>query len=89
MTDLIGLTRELELEANYADHMTGMAQYWMRRAQEAEKMCAVLVHASGGEIRVWPRHLKNGPNLVLHRWIEIATMETVFRATKETHDGTE
>jgi hypothetical protein len=48
----MNLINELETEKNHADHMTAMAQHWMERAQEAERMIATLVRAAGGEIKV-------------------------------------
>lgn len=62
-----GVIDELEREKSHADHMASMADYWMRRAQEAELMAGVLILAAGGEIKVNFRHLENARKLVVTR----------------------
>jgi len=63
----MNLNEELEREAAHADSMASIAQYWMARAQKAERekleMLAAVVSSAGGEIRV--------PNGVLLRVPEL------------------
>ena len=75
----MNLINELECEKSYGDHMAAMAQHWMERAQTAERMVFVLVHAAGGEIRVHAGFLIDKPKLVLERTEDVRTMETVFK----------
>lgn len=72
--------RELELEANYADHMADMAHYWMKRAQDAERLVPLLVHSAGGEIAVSQLCLAMRDSFKLERWQSDYDMTVRFRA---------
>jgi len=76
------LVDELEIEKSHADHMTSMAQYWMRRAQEAEKAAAVLIYAAGGKIVVHRDQVEDAPKLTVERWSDQRDMSMHFRAFK-------
>lgn len=70
---------ELEREAAHADSMAAMAQFWMRRSQDAELTIAILVHAAGGEIVVHSGHVETARDLVLTKCCRFDDMTTLFR----------
>lgn len=61
------LIDELEREKSHSDHMAGMAQLWMRRAQDAERTLAIAVHAAGDKVVVYRDHLYHANDLELIR----------------------
>lgn len=74
----MSLIAELDREAAYADHMAAMAQFWMRKAQEAERTIMILVQAAGGKIIVRLGDLKDANRLEMVRCEHAEDMTTHF-----------
>jgi hypothetical protein len=78
---MLNLISELEIEARHADNMAAMAEMWMKRALDAERLIPLLVHSAGGTIKVDEFDLMRRREFVLERWNCPYDMTIVFRAS--------
>lgn len=84
----MNLIDELEHEKSHADAMTAAANYWMARAQRAERreleLGAMLVDAAGGKIEIGYETLAHRDALELVREEVPAQFKWIFRVRRRT-----
>ena len=84
----MNLIAELERERSHADNMAGMAQFWMKRAQDAERLALLLVMAAGGEIVLHELDLIHDRELTLLKERRAEDMTIIFSTkTKQNQQG--
>lgn len=80
------MSDDLLREAAYAARMSELAQYWMARAQNAERrqlqVAAMLVHAAGGSIELGIETMGIAPELELIREENPANLSMVWRTRR-------